>query len=119
MIDFLRELQKTKLPTLILIGIVLWFSVDLLKNSSDFESPSFIGGIILLIIGLLIIVISFFDYRNKEHIDNLLNNYKEQVNEMKKTNTALNRTQRDNLKNTSIQSKSGYESINPIGTISN
>lgn len=111
--NILKELQKTKLPTLLLIGAILVAAVTLIKDAERFDSPSFTSGIILLIVDLILVLISFVDYRNKEHMDKIVNYYQTALNDLGKTNSAYSRNQRENLKNSKLSSKTKFVNVTP------
>ena len=93
---FLDLFIKTKIPTLILIGVFLYFGVTLIKGS-DLVSTSGIAGIIILGIGALLGVFSFADYRSREHTDHIVEHYKKALETLSLTHSKYEETKRNTL----------------------
>lgn len=93
---FLGLFIKTKIPTLILIGLFLYIGASLIKNS-EIISASGISGIIVLGIGALLGIFSFADYRNREHTDHIVEHYRKALETLSLTHSKYEETKQNTL----------------------
>ena len=69
---FFEGLIKAKVPKIAILAILFWAGVALINNSSELFSLSGITGLIIILIGVLLSMISFLDYRYKDSVDNAI-----------------------------------------------
>ncbi len=93
---FFKALGESKIPTLLLIGLIFYMGCWLLINSGNNPSAT-PAGYGVLIFGAILSVITFVDYRSKEHIDNLLNYYKTALENISKTHSSFENSTQDKL----------------------
>ena len=74
--QFFKAFGESKLPTLLVLGLVYIIGAWLLVNSGKNPSATIPGYVILTFAGILTLI-SFFDYRNKEEVDRILKNNKQ------------------------------------------
>lgn len=89
----IKAIVEAKIPTIILIGLILFTGAYILINSKESTILLAIGGGVLLI-GLVLSIISFTDYRNKEYIDSIVQHYRTALDSISKTHSLIeNKTQ--------------------------
>jgi len=81
LVDAIKEFR---LPSLVLIFILLYFGSDLVKASKDFNTTS-IAGCVILIIAILFALFFFFNWMNKEHYEKIINSYNDALNNITKS----------------------------------
>lgn len=91
---FLKAFAQSKIPSLLLIGIVLFIGAYIVINSKGSQAILLIGSAVILV-GIVLAVISFADYRNKESVEALIQHYNTALNNISKTHTTFeDKTQR-------------------------
>ena len=83
--EFFKNFAQSKIPSLFIVGLFLSIGFFLIKGEDAFSfSPSILWGSIFFIFGILLGVLSYADQRNKEHIDNIISNYKKTLEDIQK-----------------------------------
>jgi hypothetical protein len=108
MSEFLKALGESKIPSLLLLGVIYYFGVSLLINSGKNPAAAPAGNGIL-VLAAVITIITAVDYRNKEYTDNLLRHYKDALDSISKTHSAFEDKTQDNLKYSEKRRKIGNE----------
>lgn len=92
-------LKYSKLPTITLIAMLLFFSNDLIKGEEGI-TPSSIEGFVIGITALLFAIFSYADYRAREKIDHILSKYESALNNISMTHSRYEKEQRNTIANT-------------------
>lgn len=86
--NFLKSFAESKIPTLLLIGIIMFVGAHIITGSEGSQTIILIGlGIEL--VGLVLAIISFAEYRYKEHVDMIINHYSRALSNISKTHSAF------------------------------
>ncbi len=90
-------LKYSKLPTILLILVLFYFSHSFIKGESDFYSPSVVIGGIIGVIAILFVIFSYADYRAREKIDHIISKYETALNNISTTHSRYEREKRSTL----------------------
>lgn len=104
--DIFKNFLKKQLPTLVIIGMLLWCAMSFLKDS-EVGTPNFYAGCVILVVGLVLILISYSDYRNREHLDKIQYSYEKLINRYDKALGSINQTGilRERIQQETLKSK--------------
>jgi len=92
----LEIIKQSKLPTILIIVVLLYFSYTFIKGESIF-SYSVATGLAIGLVALLFVIFSYADYRAREKIDHILLKYKEALNNISSTHSKYEREQRSTI----------------------
>lgn len=97
MLDKIIALLKySKLPTILLVAVLLSFSAYLIKGEGGI-SPSSIFGSTIGLIAILFSIFSYADYRAREHIDHIISKYETALNNISATLSRYGRDERSTI----------------------
>jgi hypothetical protein len=114
--EFFKAFGQSKLPTLFLIFVLLYFGADIVVKSNKDQGVLIVGGGLVLLAGILGLI-SFSDYRNKENTDTIIGYYKSALGDISKTHSVIEKTSQNTMTskaNPSTVGASGQYSENPL-----
>lgn len=103
--NFSQIVTTLKIPTLTLVGMFFYVGYELLKGS-EFVSPEGIGGAIFLVVGVIMSLILFIDYRYKEQSEHIMNQQGKAIDNLGRALKNTSDTHRDLEKSTQDAIKS-------------
>jgi len=114
--DKILEIINTlKIPTLALVGIVFYTGVSLIKDESELVSLSGVSGAVLLILGFILSMILFIDYRYKEQSEHIIKQQSKAIDNLSKALKNTSDTHSKIEKHTQSQFPSGEDKIGRKG----
>jgi len=95
--QFFKAFGESKIPTLLLIGAVLLVGAYIVISSGGLQIVILIGSCVILI-GLVLAIISFADYRNKEYTESIIQHYNTALSNISKTHSLFEDSTQKTLK---------------------
>jgi hypothetical protein len=108
--DFLNNIIKTKIATMILLGVLYCISIYLISGTGDILSIDGIIGFSILCLATVLSIVAFLDYRHKETTDAAISQMEIVVSSLAKaleasanTNITSEKVREQTLKSTKIE----------------
>jgi hypothetical protein len=95
--DFLKYFAQSKIPTLVLVALVLFTGGYIVVNSKG-DSNILLAGEAFLGLGGFLAVVAFIDYRNKEYIDSIITHYRQALESIGKTHSQIEENKQESLR---------------------
>jgi hypothetical protein len=114
--EFFKAFGQSKIPSLLLLLLIYGSGVLLIINSSK-DQGIFAVGCLVLLVGAILSIISYGDYRNKEHYDGLLRYYQTALENISRTHTTIEENSQitmANRSNANTVGASGEYTATPI-----
>ena len=82
------EIQNLKIPTLVIISLLLGFGTQLLIASVPEMSVNFVVGLVLIIAGFIMSILSYCSYHEREKHKDIISHLQTSLDTVTKTHTA-------------------------------
>ncbi|MBU4017418.1 hypothetical protein KKF69_08165 [Patescibacteria group bacterium] len=98
--EFFKSFAQSKIPSLLLMGTVLFIGAYIVVNSKNSQSVLVTGAVVILV-GLVLAIFSFSDYRNREYVDAIIQHYKNALDNIGRTHSLFENKTQQTLKGNS------------------
>ena len=89
-------IKYIKLPTMLLVFILLFFATWLIKGETVFSFSVAVGCLLILVV-VLLSIFSFADYKSRENVNHIISTYQKALESISRTHTKIEKEQRGTL----------------------